>query len=89
MGGAWHWEGACAMSPGNFIQNGWEAVPIVMLLLAGGAIAVLSGVGRWGSIASAWRLALNASVVLLRTLAYVIALLAVQQMIGSAPGRGW
>jgi hypothetical protein len=77
------------MSLGTVIREAWEVVPILLLLLVGGAIAVKSGVGRLTSNLGAWQVAGNLSRVVLRVLGYVVVLLMVQYWIGMRPVLGW
>jgi hypothetical protein len=77
------------MSLGTVIREAWEVVPILLLLLVGGAIAVKSGVGPLTSNLGAWQVAGNLSRVVLRVLGYVVVLLMVQYWIGMRPVLGW
>jgi hypothetical protein len=77
------------MASGSWIKEAWEIVPIVLLLLVGGAIALPSGVRRLTSRQDASRLAGNLSAIVLRVLGYVTALLVVHEWIGLRPGFGW
>jgi hypothetical protein len=71
------------------IREAWELVPIVLLLLVGGAIAIRSGVHRVGSRQDFRQVMGNLSQILLRVLGYIAALLLVHQWIGIRPGLGW
>jgi hypothetical protein len=77
------------MSLGAVIRDGWEVVPILLLLSVGGAIAVNSGAGRLTSNLGAWHVAGNLSRVVLRVLGYVVVLLMVHSWIGMRPLLGW
>ncbi len=77
------------MVSGSWIKEAWEVVPILLLLLVGGAIAIPSGVRRLASRQDARHLAGNLSAILLRVLGYVAAMLVVHEWIGMRPGLGW
>ena len=77
------------MASGSWIKEAWEVVSILLLLLAGGAIAIPSGVRRLASRQDAHRLAGNLSAILLRLLGYITAMLVVHEWIGMRPGLGW
>ena len=77
------------MVAASSIRIPWELVPIVLLLIVGVAIAVRSGVPRWGSRRDLRVLVGNASELLLRVLAYLAAMLVVHEWIGMHPGLGW
>jgi hypothetical protein len=77
------------MSSGNWIKEAWEVVPIMLLLLVGGAIAIPSGVRRLTSPRDARQLMGNVSAIVLRLLGYVAAMLVVHEWIGLRPGLGW
>jgi hypothetical protein len=77
------------MGPVSRIKEAWEIVPILLLLLVGGALAVQSGVRRLSSRQDARQLAGNLSSILLRVLGYMVALLILHQWIGVWPHLGW
>jgi hypothetical protein len=77
------------MSSGSWIKEAWEIVPILLLLLVGGAIAIPSGVRRLTSAQDARQLVGNLSEILLRVLGYVAAILVIHEWIGLRPGVGW
>lgn len=77
------------MSSESWIKEAWEIVPILLLLLVGGAIAIPSGVRRLTSTQGARQLVGNVSEILLRVLGYVAAMLVVHEWIGLRPGFGW
>ncbi len=77
------------MHSGSLIVEAWEVVPILLLLLVGGLIAIGSGVHRLASRQDARQLAGNLSGILLRVLGYLAAILLVHDWIGIRPGLGW
>ena len=77
------------MSSGSWIKDAWEIVPIFLLLLIGGAIAIPSGVRRLTSVQGARQLAGNLSAILLRVAGYIAAILVVHEWIGLRLGLGW
>jgi hypothetical protein len=77
------------MGPGSLIRETWEAIPIVLLLMAGGMIALKSGVRRSDSSQSLRQIAGNLSQMILRVVGYVAVLLALQYWIGLRPQLGW
>jgi hypothetical protein len=77
------------MGTRSLIREAWELVPILLLLLVGGAIAIRSGVHRLASRQDFRQVAGNLSQILLRVLGYVAALLLVHHWIGIRPGLGW
>jgi hypothetical protein len=77
------------MHSGNLIVEAWEIVPILLLLLVGGAIAIPSGIRRLASLRDARQLAGNVWGIVLRLIAYLAALALVQDWIGLRPGMGW
>lgn len=77
------------MGPTNLIRQAWELVPIVLLLLVGGVIAIRSGVRQLTS-RQGFRQGLgNFWLIALRLLGYVAAMLVVHEWIGMRPGMGW
>ena len=77
------------MASGSWIKEAWEVVPILLLLLVGGAIAVPSGVRRLASRRDVRQLVGNLSAILLRVLGYIAAMLVVHEWIGLRLGLGW
>ncbi len=77
------------MASGSWIKEAWEVVPILLLLLVGGAIAIPSGVRRLASRQDVRRLVGNLSAILVRVLGYVAAMLVVHEWIGMRAGLGW
>jgi hypothetical protein len=77
------------MGLGSLLREAWEMVPILLLLLVGGLIAVRSGMERPASRDSVRQVVGNFFRMLLRVLGYVAALLAVQYWIGLRPFLGW
>jgi hypothetical protein len=64
-------------------------VPILILLLVGGAIAVQSGVNRTTSGNDLRKVAGNLTQMVIRIMGYVGVLLALQYLIGLRPALGW
>ena len=64
-------------------------MPILLLLLVGGVIAIRSGVHHLGSREDLRQIIGNLSQILLRILGYIAALLVVHEWIGMRPGLGW
>ena len=77
------------MDAGSLIREAWELVPILLLLLVGGVIAIRSGVHRLASRQDFRQVIGNLSQILLRILGYIAALLVVHEWIGMRPGLGW
>ncbi len=74
---------------GRMIRGAWELVPILLLLLVGGVVAIRSGVRHLNSREDLGRVVGNLSRILLRILCYAAALLVVHEWIGIRPGLGW
>ncbi len=77
------------MGRGSLLLEAWEFVPIGLLLVVGGLIAVWSGQQRALRGMRLREVAGNLSQVLLRVLGYVAVLLALQHWIGMRPFLGW
>jgi hypothetical protein len=77
------------MGPGHQIREAWVVLPILLLLLVGGAIALQSGIRRPRSKRTIRQLAENLSRMLLRVLGYVTVLLVLQNLIGLGSSMGW
>ena len=77
------------MGPGSLFREAWEAVPILLLLLAGSLIALRSGVDRPASSRNLRQFFGNLYQMLLRIMGYVAVLLALQYWIGLRPLLGW
>jgi hypothetical protein len=77
------------MGPGSLLREAWEAVPILLLLLAGSLIALRSGVDRPATNRNLRQFFGNLYQMLLRVLGYVAVLLALQYWIGLRPVLGW
>lgn len=77
------------MDAGSLIRKAWEIVPILLLLVVGGAIAIQSGVHHLTSRQDLRQVMRNFSQILLRILAYAAAMLLVHEWIGMRPGLGW
>jgi hypothetical protein len=77
------------MALGSLIKEAWEIVPILLLFLVGGSIAIQSGVHHLASREDVRLVAGNVSLVLLRVLGYMAVLLMVHYLIGMRPVLGW
>ena len=77
------------MSLSSVLSEAWEIVPIVVLLFAGGLIALRSGADRPPSERNLRQIARNLSQMILRVAGYVALLLALQYWIGQRPMLGW
>ena len=67
----------------------WEIVPILLLLLVGGMIALHSGADRPKTGLGIRQIARNLSQMVLRIAGYVLLLFALQYWIGQRPMLGW
>jgi hypothetical protein len=77
------------MSLGSLLREAWEIVPVLLLLTAGGLIAVRSGVRQPASSRDLRQLAGNFYQMILRVIGYAAILLALQYWIGLRPVLGW
>jgi succinate dehydrogenase hydrophobic anchor subunit len=77
------------MDAGSWIRGAWELVPILLLVLVGGVIAMRSGVNHLTSRHDLRQVMGNLSQLFLRILAYAAAMLLVHEWIGMRPGLGW
>ncbi len=77
------------MDAARMIRGAWEIVPILLLLLVGGVVALRSGVHHLNSRQDFRQVVGNLSEILLRILCYAAALLMVHEWIGMRPGLGW
>jgi hypothetical protein len=77
------------MSLSSVLSEVWEIVPIVVLLLVGGLIALRSGTDRPSSGLTFPQIARNISQMVLRVAGYVAVLLALQHFVGQRPMLGW
>ena len=77
------------MGPGSLFREAWEAVPILLLLLAGSLIALRSGVDRPAPDRNLRQFFRNLYQMVLRLMGYVAVLLALQYWIGLRPLLGW
>ena len=77
------------MSLSSVLSEVWEIVPILLLLLVGGLIALRSGADRPASGRDFRQIARNLSQMILRVAGYVAVLLALQYWIGQRPMLGW
>ena len=77
------------MSLSTVLSEIWEIVPILILLLVGGMIALRSGTDRPASGLNFRQVAGNLSQMVLRVAGYVAVLLALQYWIGQRPTLGW
>ncbi len=77
------------MSLSGVLSEVWEIVPIVVLLLVGGLIALRSGTDRPSAELTFLQIARNISHMVLRVAGYVAVLLALQYFVGQRPMLGW
>jgi hypothetical protein len=77
------------LGAGHQIKEAWVVLPILLLLLVGGVIAVQSGVERRASGLDLRLMVRNLSRMLLRIVAYVVLLVVLQYCIGLRPSFGW
>jgi hypothetical protein len=77
------------MGPRSLVREAWEMIPILLLLMVGGMIALKSGVRRSGERQNLRQVVGNLSQMTLRVLGYVAVLLALQYWIGLRPQLGW
>ena len=77
------------MGPRSLVREAWEMIPILLLLMVGGMIALKSGVRRSGESQNLRQVVGNLSQMTLRVLGYVAVLLALQYWIGLRPSLGW
>jgi hypothetical protein len=77
------------MSLSSMLSEVWEIVPILVLLLVGGLIALRSGADRPTSGRNLRQIARNLSQMIFRVAGYVALLLALQYWIGQRPMLGW
>ena len=77
------------MGAGSLLKETWEMVPILLLLLVGGLIALQSGVHRPASGDYLRQVAGNLKQMLLRIMGYVGVLMALQYFVGLRPALGW
>jgi hypothetical protein len=71
------------------IKEAWVVLPILALLLVGGAIALQSGVRRPASSRDIRQMTVNLSRMVLRLLGYVAVLITLQGWIGLGHSMGW
>ena len=77
------------MSLSSVLSEIWEIVPILILLLVGGMIALRSGSDRPAAGLDFRQIARNFSQMVLRVAGYVAVLIALQYWIGQRPTLGW
>ena len=77
------------MGPRSLVREAWEMIPILLLLMVGGMIALKSGVRRSDESQNLRQVVGNLSQMTLRVLGYVAVLLALQYWIGLRPLLGW
>ncbi len=77
------------MSLSSVLSEVWEIVPVLILLLVGGMIALRSGTDRPSHGLDFRQIARNISHMVLRVAGYVTVLLALQYWIGQRPMLGW
>jgi hypothetical protein len=77
------------MSLSTVLSEVWEIVPILVLLLVGGMIALGSGGDHPTRGLDFRQIARNISQMVLRVAGYVAVLIALQYCIGQRPTLGW
>jgi hypothetical protein len=77
------------MSLNSALSELWEIVPIVVLLLVGGLIALRSGNESSSSGWNTRQTGRNISQMVLRVAGYVAVLFALQYVVGQRPMLGW
>jgi hypothetical protein len=77
------------MGRGSLLREAWEMIPVVLMVLVGGAIVLQSGVQRAALGEGLRQRAANLSQMLFRITCYVALLLALQSWIGLRPALGW
>ncbi len=77
------------MMPDRTLEGLFVILPIALLLVVGAVIALRSGLAKVSTWSDYLRLAINFSGILLRIACYVVALLAVQHLVGMRPSLGW
>jgi hypothetical protein len=77
------------MSLSSVLSEVWEIVPILVLLLVGGMIALRSGTDRPANGLDFRQIARNISQMVLRVAGYVAVLLALQYWVGQRATLGW
>ena len=77
------------MSLSTVLSEIWEIVPILLLLVVGGMIALRSGTDRPTSGLDFRQVVRNLSHVIFRVAGYVAVLLALQYWIGQRTTLGW
>ncbi len=77
------------MGPGSLLRQTWELIPVLFLLLAGGLIALRSGVDPSATTRGVRQFFGNLSQMVFRLVGYVALLLALQYWIGMRPLLGW
>jgi hypothetical protein len=77
------------MGPGSILRQLWAVIPVLFLLLAGGLIALRSGVEQPASGTKLHQFVGNFYQMVLRIMGYVAVLLALQYWIGQRPTFGW
>jgi hypothetical protein len=77
------------MGPGSLLREAWEVVPVLLLLVVGGLIALRSGVKEPAPSHRMRQFFGNLYQMLLRLMGYVALLVALQYWIGLRPMLGW
>ena len=77
------------MSLSSVLNEVWEIVPIIILLLVGGLIALRSGEEGSSSGRNLRQIGHNISQMVLRVAGYVAVLFALQYFVGQRPMLGW
>jgi hypothetical protein len=77
------------LSAGYQIKEAWVVLPILVLVFAGGVIALQSGVERTSKGRDLRQMFRNLSRMTVRIAAYVALLVVLQYFIGLRPSLGW
>jgi hypothetical protein len=77
------------MGARSLLRDSWELIPILLLLVIGGGIALQSGVRKLAFPDGARQVAGNLTKIVLRLLAYVVVIMLLQYSIGLRPHLGW
>jgi hypothetical protein len=73
----------------ELVRETWDLVPIFLLLVVGGAIAIQSGHAGMGERRDFRQLAQNLSQIVFRLVGYMTVLTLIQYCIGLRPMLGW
>lgn len=77
------------MARGSLLREAWEVIPVAILILGGGLIAIRSGIERPVSGTFVRHIAGNFSLMVFRLMGYAAALATLQYWIGAHALLGW